>query len=136
MSNVIVKQESPPAGNHKRSTVRGITCPSTTCPGGGGGRYPFPPWGVPHPCPWGGVHHPARGYHPWLGVGGCPIPGQGGTLSWGTPHPDLVPVTGVPPPRKDIGPVKVLWDGDKLPPRKDMGPVEVLWDGDGVPPWV
>ena len=21
------------------------------------------------------------------------------------------------------------------PPRKDMGPVEVLWNGDGVPPW-
>ena len=59
---------------------------------------------------------------------------------------------GTPPPRKDMGPVEVLWDGDGVPPkriwdqwkyygkemgtpsRKDMGPVEVLWDGDGVPP--
>ena len=24
--------------------------------------------------------------------------------------------------------------GTTVPPRKDMGPVEVLWDGDGIPP--
>ena len=35
-------------------------------------------------------------------------------------------------PRKDMGPVELLWDGSGVPPRKDMGPVkvEVLWDGD------
>ena len=36
------------------------------------------------------------------------------------------------PPRKDMGPVEVLWDGDGVPRRKDMRPVEVLRDGDGV----
>ena len=35
------------------------------------------------------------GRHPWLG-----------TPSWGTP-------------RKDMAPVKVLWDGDGVPPRVD-----------------
>ena len=45
----------------------------------------------------------------------------------GVPHPR----TGGTPPRKDMGPVKVLCNGDGVPPRKDMGPVEVLWDGDG-----
>ena len=38
------------------------------------------------------------------------------------------------PPRKDMGPVDILWDGDRVFPRKDMGPVEVLWDRDGAPP--
>ena len=68
--------------------------------------------------------------HPWLGVPqswGIPIvtwPGGGVTPSlaegysiMGTLCPDLGPVT------------EVL-------PRKDMGQVEVLWDGDGVPPWM
>ena len=33
------------------------------------------------------------------------------------------------PSRKHMGPVEVLWDGDKkIPSGKDMGPVEVLWD--------
>ena len=64
---------------------------------------------------------PPGGSHPWLGV----------NLSWGTPHLGL----GYPP-RKDMGPVEVLWDGDGVnpPSRKDMGTVEVLWDGDGVAP--
>ena len=48
----------------------------------------------------------------------------------GTPCPDLGPVSGVLP-RKDMGSVEVLWDGDGVPRGKDMGPVEVLWDGDG-----
>ena len=42
------------------------------------------------------------------------------------------PGTGVPP-GKDMGPVEILWDGDRVP-QKDIGPVEVLWDGDGVKP--
>ena len=42
--------------------------------------------------------------------------------------------TGVPPsqdgypPGRDLGPVT------GVPPRKYMGPVKVLWDGGGVPP--
>ena len=36
------------------------------------------------------------------------------------------------PPWKGMGPVEVLWDGDRWgPSRKGIGPVEVLWDGDG-----
>ena len=38
------------------------------------------------------------------------------------------------PPRRDMGAVEVLLDGDGVPARKNMGPVEVLLDGDGVPP--
>ena len=73
-----------------------------------------------------------------------PPPGTGVPLPLGR---DLGPVTEEPPertwnqwkyygmemgtPRKDMGPVEVLWDGDGYPPRKDMGPVEVLWDGVG-----
>ena len=45
----------------------------------------------------------------WLG--GTPSQ-DGGTLSWGTPRPDLA---------------------EGYPPGRAMGPVEVLWDGDGVP---
>ena len=34
-----------------------------------------------------------------------------------------------------MGPVEVLWYGDRVPTsRKDLGPVEVLWDGDWVTP--
>ena len=45
---------------------------------------------------------------------------------WGTPHLGLGYAL-----RRNLGPVT------GVPPRKDMGPVEVLWDGDGVPPpWV
>ena len=46
------------------------------------------------------------------------------------------------PPGRDLGPVKVLWDGGGVPPGKDMGLVEVLWDRDimgwrwGYPPGV
>ena len=65
--------------------------------------------------------------------GGYPMPGQGEVSpSWypPPPHPDLAG-DGVPPPWgtpcRDLGPVT------GVPPRKDMGPVEVLWDGDGIP---
>ena len=52
---------------------------------------------------------------------------------WGTPHPDWARVPpiwdlGLGYPRgMNLGPVT------GVPPRKDMGPVEILWDGDGVP---
>ena len=38
--------------------------------------------------------------------------------------------------KKDMEPVKLLWDGDGVPPlnKKDMEPVKLLWDGDGVAP--
>ena len=48
------------------------------------------------------------------------------------PRGYLIPGQRVPP-RKDIGPVEVLWEGDVIPPGKDMEPVEVLWDGDPHP---
>ena len=62
-------------------------------------------------------------------LGGTPSL-AGGYSIMGTPCPDLGPVSGVLP-RKDMGSVEVLWDGDGVPRGKDMGPVEVLWDGDG-----
>ena len=40
------KQESPPAGNRKRRTARGITCPSISYRGGG----------VPTLAGWGGAY--------------------------------------------------------------------------------
>ena len=84
-------------------------------------EYPSPDlaWRVPHPDLAGG--YPIPGYPP-PGTGGSPWKGPG-TSHWGTP-------------RKDMGTVEVLWDGEGVPPRKDMGPVEILWDGDGVPPGV
>ena len=64
---------------------------------------------VPHPRLGGGT--PIMGYPPsWPGTSrwGTPQKGHGTSGSimgwrWGTPPP---------PPRKDMGPVKVLWDGD------------------------
>ena len=57
---ICTKQESPPAGNRKRRTAFGITCPSVTCPTGGphpgGGGVPQSwPVGVPHPDLAGGT---------------------------------------------------------------------------------
>ena len=63
---------------------------------------------------------------------GYPILGTLGQ-DWGTLP---LPGTGVPP-RKGMGPVEVLWDGDGVPtppPRKGMEPEVALWDGDGVTP--
>ena len=67
------------------------------------GGDPIPVQGVP--LPWPGGYSPGKGP---------------GTSHWGTP-------------RKDMGPVEVLWDGDGVPPER-TGPVEVLWDGDEVNP--
>ena len=50
----------------------------------------------------------------------CPFWGKGSTP--GSP----------PQPGQDGGYPRT---GHPLAPRKDMGPVEVLWDRDGVPPW-
>ena len=96
-------------------------------------------WGIPHP----GYPHPdlAKGY-PIPGWG-YPILGTP-VLTWaeGTP-PWVTPIQewntsqegnwdqslGYPLPQK--GPGTSHW-GTHL--GKDMGPVKVLWDGDGVPP--
>ena len=62
--NVPLEQGSPPSGNHKGRTVRGITCPGV----GGGGGYPSPGW------------------HPDLaGGGGVSHPGVPPAWDWGTP---------------------------------------------------
>ena len=48
------EQESPPAGNHKRRTVHGITCQSAIHSGGGGEPSFSQNWGgLPHPLPIG-----------------------------------------------------------------------------------
>ena len=69
------------------------------------------------------------------GTGGTPSLARRVPLLGGTP---VLTCLGCPQgtPRKDMGPVEVLCDGDEVPPGKDMGPVEVLWNGDEVPPGV
>ena len=63
--------------------------------------------------------------------GVSPLPGTGVPPAWtGVPQPGAW----VPSPRKDMGPVEVIQDGDGVPQRKDMGPVEILCDEDGVSP--
>ena len=61
----LIKQESPPAGNRKRRTTRGITCPRIYYPRGRG--Y----------LPWRG-----RGYLLWMGKGYLPWTGRRGYLPW------------------------------------------------------
>ena len=96
-------KESPPAGNRKRRTARGITCPSITYPlgggtpsqlsGGGGGEcYPILTWPgeIPQPDLAGGYPIPAGGYP--IPARGYPIPaGEYPNLTWlggrgGTPR--------------------------------------------------
>ena len=98
-------------GIRNRHTVHDITCPSMSCMGGvypnlswQGGNQSCPGWGVTHPVLALGVSHPvlARGYPILSWLGGMPC--------WG-----LGSVTGVPS-RRDMGPVEVLWDGDRVPP--------------------
>ena len=107
--NFIIKQDSPPAGNRKRSTAHAVTYPSITCPGGGGGEgYPTLSWtegalfvleGVTHPVLDGGI--------PPSCPGGGPPPCHDLCMpwDWGSPPPqrDLGPVTGEPPPWKGYG---------------------------------
>ena len=82
-----IKQDSPPAGNRKRCTTRGIICSSMSYPGG-----------TPSLTSGGGVPHP--GWRRWgtpiwdLTVWNWDTPP---TWYWGTPLGwDLGPVTGVP----------------------------------------
>ena len=119
---LIIKEESPPAGNHKTRTARAVTCPRITCPERGGGE-PHPVlsqmrmgvgvvsyMGVPHPLlGWGGGTQSFPGWerggeiHPLLDGGG------------GIPYPVMARVT----PQKQ---------------KRHLEPVEVLWDRGGVPP--
>ena len=85
------KQESPPAGNCKKCTAYGITCPSITYPGGypiqsWPGGYPIQSWPGGYPIQsWQGVPHPvlAGGIYLMLGY-----PSQKGpqTSQWGIPQ--------------------------------------------------
>ena len=102
-----LKQNSPPAGNHKRHTMCSITCPSITSLGGG-------------EC------------QSWLGGGGTlSCPGQGGypILAWlgvphlvlarRVPHPDLtrgIPFEGYPPGQDWVLPHMGLG----YPPGRDL----------------
>ena len=65
------KQHSPPAENRKRRTAGGVTCPSITFSGGGGGEKrdgvcPILSWPEYHP-PETGVPSPQKGH----GTSGC-----------------------------------------------------------------
>ena len=107
----IYKQESPSAGNRKRCTARAVTNPSITCRGGGYSILSFS-WirGVPTlSCPRQKVPLSSPGWK-------YPI------LPW--------PVD----PQKGPGTSGSIMGWRWVPPRKDMGPVYILWNGDGVPP--
>ena len=137
------KQESPPAGNRKRCTACGITCPSAIqLPTGRGvphpvvggtpiqfptGGYPIQsPMGVPPIQPLMGVPHPVLDrvtpIWDWMGY---PSPGR--ELDWGYPHLRLDRKT----PWKRIG-----WGTPPRPPKGHLGPVEVevLLGTDGLNP--
>ena len=95
------------------------------------GAVPQSWWGGIPLCPGWGVSHPvlAGGIYPiltWLGsTPSCP--------DQDVSHLDMTrggSCPGVPPPSQDWGTPTCLPPS----PRKDMGPVEVLWDGDGVSP--
>ena len=108
-------------GNHKKCDSRSVTCLSVVCSGEVGWLY------------WPGD---GKGKGSRLGDKGVPRPGLVG--DWGYPSGrDLGPVTWVHAhpslPKKDMGLVEVLWDGNGALPGNDMGPAEVLLDGDGAP---
>ena len=127
VSRQIKRKESPPGGNRKRRTARGITCQGVTYPGRGGnpslagrGGYFLLTWlgggGVPHSWPCqvlppdlsGGTPSLARGYH--IPGGGVPLPDLAPAWDWGTPWLAL----GYPP--------EGTWD-QSLEYPLDMGPV-------------
>ena len=92
--------------------------------------------GVPYP--WSGVPHPWSGYPPvwtWLGYPpvwtwpGYPSSGSG----WGTPQEGAWNQSLRYPPERTWDQLK-YYEMEMGTPRKDMGPVEVLWDGEGVLP--
>ena len=119
---------------HKRRTDRSISCPWLVLSGGGGEPFPskeYPVQSRGYPIPrWlpqfqaGGIPVQGRGY-PSPRQGGCPR----------VPPGRICETTGVLQPRRDLGPMEVLWNGDGVPPpQKGHGTSEVLWDGDGVNP--
>ena len=94
-------------------------------------------WGYPNPC-WG---YPItdQGGTPSMDGEGVPIPGQGVShLQMGVPHPWLgypqPDLAGVPHPVHTPSPWEETWDQLLgYPPKKDTGPVEVLWMEMGYP---
>ena len=99
-----------------------------------GGTWPgYPPGGVPDPGnPPGGVPDPGT---PPGGVPGPPLPPPGvdRQTKWNYYLPVVLRTRAVITGKWYYGPVQWFpshWGS----PRKNMGPVEVLWDGDGVPP--
>ena len=102
-ANLFVDTSGKGLRERKRHSARRVASTASVVLAGG---YPIPEWSTPSQV--GGtpsqdgrvVSHPGVPSCPDL-AGGYPIP------AWGYPG---------------------------VHPRKDMGPVEVLWDGDGVPP--
>ena len=100
----VIKQESPPAWMQEAYRLPDIKY-SICCP--------MLRWGGPHPWT-GGILS--------LDLTGLPPSGPGWGITsiqtWlGYPlERDLGPVTGAPP-RKDVAPVEVLWDRDRVTPR-------------------
>ena len=120
------KQDSPPARNRKRRTARCITCPSITYTGG-----------VIQSWPGSGYPMPGQGGIPSCGT---PPPGQywgtgSPTWDWGTPQDGMWDQSlGYPSQERTRDQWKYYGMEMGYHPRKDIGPVELLWDGDGVPP--
>ena len=86
-------------------------------------KVPHPWLGVP--LSWGTLPSwPGWGVPPsWPGGGGTPYPDlAGGTPTWGTPCPDLEPVTGVPPKKGHGASGSIMGWRWCTPPQKDMGP--------------
>ena len=120
-----MQQECPPAGNRKRRTARGITCPSAIhFHGEGGWGYPHPALdvGVPPSSPDGGGDTPSSpngGGVPLSSLGLYPPLGHG----WGYPQKN-----GVTPHIGTWMGVPLSWTGTWL----GYSPTP-SWDLDGVP---
>ena len=84
------------------------------------GEYPSPVFSIKYPSPVLDGGYPRTGVPPCLRLV-YPLPESGIALTG----------TGLPLPQWDWD--TPTWDWGTLP-RKDMGPVKVLWDGNGVNP--
>ena len=110
---------------HFKCHAHGITCPSITYPGV---VYPIlAGGGVPHPDLAGGYPPPGTEVGtPCLELGTPPRKGPG-TNHWDTPQKGYGTIGSIMgwrwsnPPRKDMGPVKVLLEGDVVTPPPTPG---------------
>ena len=131
-------------GNCKRRTASRITCPNVTCPGGRG--YPIQYWlrVTPFsPGPGGNPSRPGQGVPHLVLVRGVPFqswPGGYFNQAWQGGSPFSPGQRGTPSSPGRGYPGKGHWISGTIigfgwgTPRKDLGPVEVLWDEDGYPP--